>query len=105
MANRDYPKAQGRKNQSSAQTRRTSKIVLSLGILGLLSVCQASRPAVSEPQRTPLIFTQFPRKAGMPAPSDHFVPGQSSRTEGSRLVLISPSGKLTVLTPEFAAAA
>ena len=79
--------------------------MLSLGILGLLSVCQASRPAVSEPQRTPLIFTQFPRKAGMPAPSDHFVPGQSSRTEGSRLVLISPSGKLTVLTPEFAAAA
>ena len=63
------------------------------------------RPAVPGPWNVPLIFTQFPHQPRIPAPIGQFIPGLSSRVEGSRLVVILPSGKLTVLTPEFAAAA
>jgi hypothetical protein len=105
MAKWGDPKIQGCENQSSALTRRTLKILLSVAIgVGLLFF-QALRSAVSEPQRFAIVFTQYPHQAGVLAPSDHSFQGRHSRPKGSRLVLMSSSGKLTVLTPDLEAAA
>ena len=79
--------------------------MLSVALGSGLLFFQALRSAVSEPQRFPLIFTQFAHRTGVSTPSNHPFQGQLSRPEGSRLVLMSSSGKLKVLTPELAAAA
>jgi hypothetical protein len=66
---------------------------------------QTLRSTVSEPQRFPVIFTQFPHQPGAFALSDHSFQGRLFRPEGSRLMLMSSSGKLTFLTTDMAAAA
>ncbi len=76
-----------------------------MALLAGLAIWQARWPLVSSEPRFDLLFTQVPHHSRQSQHGKDFVPGPTDRIEGSRLVRMAPGGKITVLTPDFAAAA
>jgi hypothetical protein len=101
MAKRDYTEAQGHQSEPGGQDRRTMRLVLSSFVLAALLVAAGGSMVNSERRKCSLVFTQMPCQSERPAGFQF----RNSPPKGSRVVLLSPEGTLTVLTAEFFAAA
>jgi hypothetical protein len=104
MAKRGHAEAQRLESQPGGHSGRTACLILGFLVLGVLLAGELQNTLSSETRMYSLVFTQMPLEPSRPAKSVSTFSSREDPPTGSRIVLLSNEGTITILTPEFAAA-